>query len=212
MPARAALDIVSARNGSADAATSIARRAHLGALRSFAERLLIEKHPVVRGGKEPSRQDDAELPKDFWWAKGEAGLDQDWQTGDFGTWIGENERWDAVGVKFEHSGIEAMLAPPKPAVEEPLKLPPDKGNEQRRESAKGRPLEHNHPEVAAKTVLKLMLMPKIEQDRLTGPSVGATMREYYVERSGRSPHQDNLESYGESVLGILREYWCSQIK
>jgi hypothetical protein len=55
--------------------------------------------------------DDAEIPKQFWWAKGHAALKQNWKTGDFETWIDSRYHWRAYGVSFSRRGIEALIGP-----------------------------------------------------------------------------------------------------
>ena len=60
--------------------------------------------------KEVERQ-SSEIPKAFWWACGHEALDQDWNTGDFSTYIDRRLRWQAFGVEFDRIDIAAMLAP-----------------------------------------------------------------------------------------------------
>ena len=38
------------------------------------------------------------LPKEFWWAGGHEALEQDWDAGQFSTWIDHNYHWKAYGV------------------------------------------------------------------------------------------------------------------
>ncbi|MHC9419874.1 hypothetical protein ACYZX9_14895 [Sphingomonas citri] len=45
-------------------------------------------------------QSDAELPREFWWAEGHEALDQNWESGDFSTWINHKYHWRAFGVRF----------------------------------------------------------------------------------------------------------------
>ena len=56
---------------------AICVRAHSGLIRARAERFIADNRVA----------DDHEVPKDFWWAQGEAALQQNWTTGDFDTWI-----------------------------------------------------------------------------------------------------------------------------
>ena len=84
---------------------AIATRAHAGLLRSKAQRFLQGDQSA----------DDTELPPGFWWAEGEAALDQNWVLGDFDTWIEGKERWQAFGVTFLRSQaahLAPTLAPP----------------------------------------------------------------------------------------------------
>lgn len=54
------------------------------------------------------RETDAEVPADFWWARGQAALEQNWSSGDFETWIRDRIHARAYGVMFRESDIEAM--------------------------------------------------------------------------------------------------------
>lgn len=69
---------------------AIAQRAHTGILRSKALMLSIDS----------TNRPNAEIPKEFWWAGGREALVQNWQTGDFETWIGQRQRLRALGVSF----------------------------------------------------------------------------------------------------------------
>lgn len=55
------------------------------------------------------REEDIQIPSRFWWANGHAALEQNWETGDFATWIDQKEHWQAFGVKFALSGLLEML-------------------------------------------------------------------------------------------------------
>lgn len=103
-------ELVCKHNGRAGAASSIASRAHAGLIRTMAKHFNWEEavNPI---DKRWVNQTDVELPKEFWWADGGAALKQNWNAGDFGTWIKRRYEWRAFGVKFEQRAIEAMLAP-----------------------------------------------------------------------------------------------------
>jgi hypothetical protein len=45
-------------------------------------------------------KEDAEVPKEFWWAGGHEALEQNWKTGDFETWIDQKFPMRALGVSF----------------------------------------------------------------------------------------------------------------
>lgn len=80
-------------------ARAICERLHEGLIISRAERFCSgEDH-----------ENDVEVPKLFWWAKGEAALDQNWKTGDFSTWLEHEMSLRAFGVRFELAGVLAML-------------------------------------------------------------------------------------------------------
>ncbi len=49
------------------------------------------------------------LPKEFWWGEGHEALEQDWETGDFSTWIEGRDYWQAFGVRFPLSGLLEMI-------------------------------------------------------------------------------------------------------
>ncbi|WP_421850892.1 hypothetical protein [Novosphingobium sp.] len=118
LPAYEAYRLVCERNGSVEADLSIARRAHAGQIRTLAE-IVIKEQRTARSRKEIVEEKRVELPKGFWWAEGEAALEQDWTTGDFATEVCDNfsgpgqYRWQAFGVRFERRGIEMMLTPAK---------------------------------------------------------------------------------------------------
>jgi len=84
----------------------ICKRAHAGLIKARAERLL-------RDGKV---LDTFEIFPGFWWAKGEAALNQNWTTSDFDTWIDHKFHLEAFGVTFRRSDIER--AKPSPAQHE----------------------------------------------------------------------------------------------
>jgi len=54
-------------------------------------------------------QADVELPREFWWAEGHEALDQNWQTGDFSTWIDHKYHWRAFGVRFALDDLLKLL-------------------------------------------------------------------------------------------------------
>jgi hypothetical protein len=74
-------------------------RLHAGLIRARARMLTIDNKTVS----------DMPVPKQMWWAEGQGALDQDWQAGDFATWIDRDQRVKAVGVTFPLSDILAMI-------------------------------------------------------------------------------------------------------
>jgi len=90
-----ALDLLGRRLGSRIA---ICTRAHAGMVKARAKRFI----------QASKKFDNVEVPSEFWWAKGHEALDQDWQTGDFDTWIDHKCHWQAFGVEFLRSDIESM--------------------------------------------------------------------------------------------------------
>lgn len=79
---------------------AICERAHSGMIASKADLL-------VWGGKEYRHQ---LVPKEFWWAEGHEALEQNWDSGDFSTWIDRSIEVKAFGVSFDFLGI-SELAP-----------------------------------------------------------------------------------------------------
>lgn len=77
---------------------AICTRAHGGLIRAHADLMII--------GSE-SRTDQL-IHKEFWWAKGHAALTQNWQTGDFETWIDKRFHLQAFGVKFHRDDVQRM--------------------------------------------------------------------------------------------------------
>ena len=67
----------------------ICARANDGLIRAKAEKFVIEVETL----------DDAIVPERFWWARGEAALDQNWTAGDFETWINPEMRW-RMGCRY----------------------------------------------------------------------------------------------------------------
>jgi hypothetical protein len=69
---------------------AICERCHAGLIRSRAS--LFHKHD------EELR--DVDLPRAFWWATGHEALEQNWDSGDFSTWIDQTFHWRAYDVRF----------------------------------------------------------------------------------------------------------------
>jgi hypothetical protein len=77
---------------------TICQRAYAGLIKARAERF-------VSNGQSA---DNVEIPREFWWAKGERALTQNWATGDFDTWIDPRIHLEAFGVTFLRSDIERL--------------------------------------------------------------------------------------------------------
>lgn len=108
LPAHEAYSLVRRHNGQR-ARFAIAARAHVGLVRTRS-RLFNQQADGVNGRKRSLSSENVELPLEFWWARGEASLEQDWKTGDFSTWIDKRYLWEAFGVEFCRDDIEEMLA------------------------------------------------------------------------------------------------------
>lgn len=114
--ASATLDLLKQTMNRAEAIRTICSRANDGLARARAERFIREHR------SDSHSADNVEIPKEFWWAHGEAALDQNWSTGDFETWIDQTIHLRAYGVSFLRSDIEKMVPqnaipshPPPPA-------------------------------------------------------------------------------------------------
>jgi hypothetical protein len=108
-----AFKLVAAATSISSAQRAICVRANAGLIRAKAMRFMMD-------GK---AKDDFEIPKEFWWAGGEAALEQNWQTGDFETWIDRELHLKAFGVTFLRADIEALAAPGA-AARQPVPDPP----------------------------------------------------------------------------------------
>jgi hypothetical protein len=102
--ARDAFDII-AEDGSGQASVAICGRAAEGLLRTRAALFSIKAE----------RRENVLLPTEFWWAKGHAALEQNWETGDFSTWIEQTHELRAFGVEFDFFGLKQMLSPARAA-------------------------------------------------------------------------------------------------
>lgn len=78
---------------------AICGRLKAGLVLARARLLLIDDDP----------HSHAIIPIKFWWAEGREALEQDWEAGDFSTWIDHSQRWQAFGVTFALSGILELL-------------------------------------------------------------------------------------------------------
>ncbi len=86
-------------NSVSGASGTICSRAHDGLIRTRARRLAIGSQT----------HDNREVPLRFWWARGEAALDQNWVTGDFETWLDQKIHMRAYGVEFRKDDVLLML-------------------------------------------------------------------------------------------------------
>jgi hypothetical protein len=108
LPASEAIGRVSSIMDWGDARRAICKRAHAGILKARAAHF-------VEDGR---RQNDVEVPPEFWSAEGENALIQNWNAGDFETWIDGVVELKAFGVSFDRAGIE-KIAPRKVRAPEP---------------------------------------------------------------------------------------------
>jgi Predicted nucleotide-binding protein containing TIR-like domain len=100
MSAKEALEfLISLKVNYMDAVRTICTRAHAGLIKARA-------NVFIGDGK---RQSDVEVPPEFWWARGDAGLTQNWDVGDFETMASDfGGVLRAFGVTFRRSDIEQL--------------------------------------------------------------------------------------------------------
>jgi predicted nucleotide-binding protein len=96
--AGAALELLKPSMGGFTAQKTIAARAHDGMIRCRAARLAIEDNG----------RNNIAVPREFWWARGEQALTQNWAAGDFETYI-RDRHWKAYGVQFFRADIMSIV-------------------------------------------------------------------------------------------------------
>jgi len=84
---------------------AICERAHSGLIATRAETL-------IWNGEERRL---AKIPNEFWWAEGQDALTQNWETGDFSTWIDRKFEVKAFGVSFDFLAIADLIPAEKRA-------------------------------------------------------------------------------------------------
>jgi uncharacterized protein (TIGR02391 family) len=90
-------------DGSAQAAKiAICKRAHAGLIRARATRYIVDRET----------HNNCDIPERFWWAEGDASLEQDWTAGDFDTWYEHKIHLRAFGVSFLRADIEKIIPAP----------------------------------------------------------------------------------------------------
>lgn len=104
IPASEAHKRLELRCGPIQAARSLCSRAH-DALISARARRIVANGQVL---------DNAPVPSDFWWARGEARLIQNWSTGDFETTDNIHGERRAYGVEFDREEFESMVPSNQP--------------------------------------------------------------------------------------------------
>lgn len=80
---------------------AICERAHSGMIAAKADLL-------IWAGEEHRNRI---VPKEFWWAEGHEALEQNWEAGDFRTWIDQKVEVKAFGVSFDFNGILELASP-----------------------------------------------------------------------------------------------------
>jgi hypothetical protein len=117
---------------SSTAHIDLAKRAHAGLLRA---RCLLM---VINGTQ---KHHNCEVPAGFWWAEGHDALKQNWQLGDFETWIKNSVRYQVFGVRFLREDVETIAGPARLAASSTVVLAAEKSG--------GRPMSALWPEWVA---------------------------------------------------------------
>lgn len=164
----------------------MAQRAHVGLLRARADLM------VIGGG---DRHSDVLVPAEFWWAEGESALQQNWEVGDFSTWIDRRVQIKVFGVRFLRRDILQML-PARLALAEPS--PP-------REPA-GRPMSALWPGWVAELVAYIHEHGIPEGAGSAGADqLIERVCERLAERGLDAPARSTLLSTAKAVLRRLRD-------
>jgi len=96
--ARQTLSMVEDVVGDWEAPKTICRRCYDGLIRSRAEKFIKNRETF----------ENTELPREFWWPKGEAALNQNWNVGDFDTWVEQSGHWRAYAVSFLNPTLKSF--------------------------------------------------------------------------------------------------------
>jgi predicted nucleotide-binding protein len=103
MSAAEAVEFLEPVMGIYEAQMTICARANDGLIRARARAFFVGQ----------AQADSSEVPTDFWWDRGGTMLKQNWQLGDFETWIRDNARTShhckAYGVQFLRSQIMEIV-------------------------------------------------------------------------------------------------------
>lgn len=105
IPAAKALAIVTTHPSEFAARIALCTRANAGLVKTQARLLTMGS----------TRQENVAIPVEFWWAGGHEALGQDWNVGDFSTWINNLLECRAYGVSFDFDGLREMISPDKAA-------------------------------------------------------------------------------------------------
>lgn len=167
---------------------TIATRANAGLVRAHADLLII--------GSESRR--DIAVPVKFWWATGHEALTQNWETGDFETWVDRRFHLQAFGVRFHREDIQRML-PGSFAIEPTV-------TKAEARSSGGRRMSELWPEWVAELVIQI-------HDAGVPPGIGsqgadeliATLATRLAERGLEAPSRTTVQETVAAVLRRLRE-------
>jgi hypothetical protein len=167
----------------------LAKRAHAGLLRTHAALMIFG---------DARRHENCDVPTGFWWAEGEAALDQNWDLGDFETWLDREVRIRAFGVRFHREDVELMAPTSAMPGDSRVKPAPQK-------EAGGRPMSALWPEWVAE------LAALIHDEGLPDGAGSAGVDELIsrvsdrlANRSLESPARATVQQTAKAVLHRLR--------
>lgn len=183
-----AIRLVRTATLSANSHIAIATRARAGLLRSRADLMIIGK---------TQRHADVKVPESFWWAGGEAALTQNWEIGDFETWIDRNVLIQAFGVRFHRDDLRRMV---------PTAIPSEPARTSEGRDPGGRPMSTLWPEWVAE------LVSLIHEEGMPARSKGTGVDELIsrisdrlAERGLEGPSRSTVQETAKAVLRRLRE-------
>jgi hypothetical protein len=179
--------LVRAETLSRRAHIAIATRAHAGLLRTRADLLIVNNS---------QRHRDTDVASGFWWAEGQDALTQNWQMGDFETWIDRRVRYQAFGVKFHRDGVAAMV--PTAAIRDAS--PPSS------KEAGGRPMSSLWPNWVAELVALIHEEGLPAQPSGTGADdLISRVGDRLAGRGLEGPSRSTIQETVRAVLRRLRE-------
>jgi hypothetical protein len=94
-----ALRLLKPAYGTYEAQITICTRANAGLIRARAASFSMDN----------KTENDFDIPKQFWWAKGLSALKQNWTSGDFSTYLDEKHHLQAFDVSFLRADIEKLI-------------------------------------------------------------------------------------------------------
>lgn len=112
----------------------LTKRAHVGLLRAHAALMVVN---------DVDRSTNVLVGPRFWWAEGQAALEQNWALGDFETWFDHKARYQVFGVRFYREDVDLIVRTATAGQDEPAMLsahPPESG---------GRPMSELWPDWVA---------------------------------------------------------------
>jgi hypothetical protein len=166
----------------------IATRAHAGMLRARAELFIVGDN---------ARSPEGDIPRAFWWAEGHEALKQNWEIGDFETWIDKRVRYQVFGVKFHRGDLRKMVPGAFEPQPEPSAPARDTG---------GRPMSPLWPEWVAE-LTALVHDEGVPQGSGAGgaDALIARVADRLAARGLEGPSRSTLQETARAVLRRLRD-------